>query len=573
MRIMKCGILLILILALGLTGCDSQPVQTTTPPETTQAPTEPTFPRPEENSQDLTVKEPYKDGEKQVTCTLLPETVDNPEALPVLKWVSFCTSYPDYERIIVTFDRDTQWSEEAADEINAMLAEREMPFRIQFMLFTTEEKQIDWLRVPEAREAMAEADLITGMFTQAEAIRYLMPITDYVSEDAEISLSGHAAHELGWNATTYDGEVYGLLAGQVYPTSGGWRVRDEVFTEYGFTVEDFQKDFLSMDEVFAKLYEKNGNKGFLYVHRASLMWTYREGVAVIWPSTMEKMIRNRFHCIGLCYAIDYSGEKPVVVNYLETEYFKQYSRKLFAYSSYLYDKSDANELVSYGSCYSAYPACYREDPGFYTEPGYRWLIPVGQTSVPMGYMQKMTGILKDSDQQTLALRLLEALGEDDTFRKQFLFGWEGKDYEVVDGEYQALSRQDGTYNMKFLSGMSPFCGFIYDDHAVNEFLLPETEGMTRLETYQSSIEQSQIWAPVRFNWSEMEENRDQIEEILRGGTRYLPFVSDDTYENLLENIRDAGGDRVKRELQRQLDEWFAENPEWLELCKPDKTEN
>ena len=151
MRIMKCGILLILILALGLTGCDSQPVQTTTPPETTQAPTEPTFPRPEENSQDLTVKEPYKDGEKQVTCTLLPETVDNPEALPVLKWVSFCTSYPDYERIIVTFDRDTQWSEEAADEINAMLAEREMPFRIQFMLFTTEEKQIDWLRVPEAR--------------------------------------------------------------------------------------------------------------------------------------------------------------------------------------------------------------------------------------------------------------------------------------------------------------------------------------------------------------------------------------------------------------------------------------
>ena len=71
----------------------------------------------------------------------------------------------------------------------------------------------------------------------------------------------------------------------------------------------------------------------------------------------------------------------------------------------------------------------------------------------------------------------------------------------------------------------------------------------------------------------MEENRDQIEEILRGGMRYLPFVSDDTYENLLENIRDAGGDRVKRELQRQLDEWFAENPEWLELCKPDKTEN
>jgi len=572
MRIMKCGILLILILALGLTGCNSQPVQTT-PPETTEAPTEPTFPRPEDNSQDLTVKDPYKDGEKQVTCTLLPETVDNPEALPVLKWVSFCTSCPDDIRILVSFDRDTQWSEEAADEINAMLAEREMPFRIQFMLFTTEEKRIDWLRVPEAREAMAEADLITGMFTQAEAVRYLMPITDYVSEDAEISLSSHAAHTLSWNATTYDGEVYGLPAGQVYPTSGGWHVRDEVFTEYGFTVEDFQKDFLSMDEVFAKLYEKNGNEGFLYVYRASVAWTYKNGVAAIQPGSMHEMIDSRFDCIGLCYGIDYSGEKPVVVNYLETEYFTQLRQKLFEYSKYLYSESDANALVAYGTCYSAYPASYYEEPHGVVEPGYRWLIPAGQTSVPMGNIQKMTGILKESDQRTLALKLLEALGEDETFRKQFLFGWEGKDYEVVDGEYQALSRQDGTYNMKFLSSMSPFCGFIYDDHAVNEFLLPEAEGMTRLETYQSSIEKSQIWAPVTFNWSQMGTERAQIEEILRGGLRYLPYVSDDTYENLLENIRDAGGDRVKRELQRQLDEWFAENPEWLELCKPDKTEN
>jgi hypothetical protein len=420
---------------------------------------------------------------------------------------------------------------------------------------------------------MAEADLVTGMFTQAEAIRYLMPITEYVSEDAEISLSGHVAHELGWNASTYDGEVYGLPAGRAYPTSGGWHVRDEVFTEYGFTVEDFQKDFLSMDEVFAELYEKNGNKGFLYVSRSSLSWTYRDGAAVIWPGSMKGMIENRYDCIGLCYGIDYSGEKPVVVNYLETEYFTQLRQKLFEYPKYLYSGSDANELVSYGTCYSAYPASYYEEPHDVIEPGYRWLIPADQTSVSTGYLQKMTGILKKTDQRTLALKLLETLGEDETFRKQFLFGWEGKDYEVVKGEYQALSRQDGTYNMKFLSGMSPFCGFIYDDYSTTEFLLPEADGMSRLETYQSSVEQSQIWAPVTFNWSQMGAERAQIEKILRDDLQYLPYVSDTTYERLLEKVRDAGGDRIKRELQRQLDEWFAENPEWLELCKPDKTEN
>lgn len=574
MRIMKCGILLILILALGLSGCHVQPAETTAPVETTVAPTEPTFPRPEKKPLDLTEPEPYKEGEKEVTCRLLPETLDNPENLPVLKWVSFCTSYPDYERIIVTFDRDTQWSEEAADEVNAMLAEREMPFRIQFVLFTTEEKQIDWLRVPEAREAMAEADLITGLFTEAEAINYLTPLTEYVSEDAEVSLGGLVPHELSWELATYDGEVYGLPIGRAFPMTGGWHVRDEVFTEYGFTIEDFQKDFLSMDEVFAELYEKTGNKGFLYMdYRSTIAWTQRDGATVIWPGRMHDIVDSRYDCVGLCYAIDYSGEKPVVVNYLETEYFAQVREKMFDYVKYEYTKTDANQLVSYGPCYSAYPARYYVEANSGVGAGYRWLIPVEETSVSLGYSQSMTGILKNSDQQDLALCLLETMGKDETFRKQFLLGQEGKDYEVVDGWYQPLSRQDGTYNMRFLSGMSPFCGPIYDDYITREFILPETEEMTRLEAYQSSVEQSKIWAPVEFNWSEMGEAHREIEKILRKYCSWQPFTSDHVNEAMLAEIREAGGDRVKRELQRQLDEWFAENPEWLELCAMNQTEN
>jgi hypothetical protein len=568
MRIMKCGILLILILALGLSGCHVQPAETTVPAETTAAPTEPTFPRPVEEPLDLTEKEPYEEGEKEVSCRLLPETVDNPENLPVLKWISFCTSYPDDTRIYVSYANDKQWSEEAADEVNAMLAAYDLPFRIQFVLFTTEEKRIDWLRVPEVRVAMADADLITGLFTEAEAINYLTPVTEYVSEDAEVSLSGLVPHELSWELATYDGEVYGLPIGRAFPMTGGWHVRDEVFTEYGFTIEDFQKDFLSMDEVFAELYEKTGNKGFLYMnYGSSLTWTQRDGATVIWPGRMHNIIDSLYDCVGLCYAIDYSGDKPVVVNYLETEYFTQACEKMFDYSKYQYKNTDANQLVSYGPCYSAYPARY------YDESGYRWLIPVEETSVSLGYSQSMTGILKNSDQQALALRLLETMGEDETFRKQFLFGQEGKDYEVVDGWYQPLSRQDGSYSMKFLSGMSPFCGPIYDDYITQEFILPETEEMTRLEAYQSSVEQSKIWVPIQFNWTEMRNEHREIEQILRKYCSWLPFTSDNVNEAMLAEIREAGGDRVKRELQRQLDEWFAENPEWLELCKPDKTEN
>ena len=59
----------------------------------------------------------------------------------------------------------------------------------------------------------------------------------------------------------------------------------------------------------------------------------------------------------------------------------------------------------------------------------------------------------------------------------------------------------------------PEWGMAWDVSNMFEFL-PEAEGMTRLETYQTNVEQSQIWAPVRFNWSEMGKEHKQIEKIL-----------------------------------------------------------
>lgn len=574
MRIMKCGIVLILILALGLAGCHTAPIQTTAPAEPTAAPTEPTFPRPAEPSQNLTEPNPYENGEKKVSCQLLPETLDNPEDLPVLKWLCFSTCYPDDTHLYVSYSRNYQWSESAADDINAMLAESGLPFRLQFMLFTTTETgNIHWLQTPEVREAMEEADLITGPIQKEEALLYLLPITQYLSEDAEVSLSGNVAHERNWDLATYGDEVYGLPTGRIYPTSAGWLIRDEVFTQYGFTIADFQKDFFSVGEVFEKLYEKTGNQGFLNLEERSLLIRERDGATVLLPGSMNQSIENRFDCVGLCYGIDYSGEKPVVVNYLETQYVAQLRRQMFDYAHYRYSATDANQLISYVNCYSAYVAGYQQEANDGVKPGYRWFVPAEKASFAVKRGLNMTGILKESDQQALALKLLETMGEDETFRRQLLFGQEGMDYKVVDGTYQALSRQDGAYNMKFLSGMSPFCGFIYDDYGANEFHLPEAEGMTRLEAYRSSVEQSQIWAPVEFNWSEMGKEHKQIEKILREYLPLLPFVSDRTFEEKLAQIREAGGDRIKRELQRQLDEWFAENPQWKELCSLNKTEN
>ena len=586
MRIMKCGILLILILALGLTGCHSLPVATTPPVETTVAPTEPTFPRPEEKPLDLTEPEPYQEGEKEVTCRLLPETLDNPENLPVLKWVCFCTSFPDDLRIYVSYGEKRQWSEEAADEINAMLAAYDLPFRIQFMLFTTDNEdvkdedrvvEIDWFRVPEVRTAMAEADLITGAFTQAEAIRYLMPITEYVAEDSAVSLGGLVPHEINWKLATWEDEVYGVPTILRYPKTNGWHVVEKVFTEYGFTAEDFEKGFLEMDEIFAEIYEKNGQKGFLRADSITSSQSWYDGTRTIVPGVLHMLLGSRYQLIGDCYAVDYSSGTPVIVNYLETEYVRQILGKMLVYAQkgyYAYEYDYEEALIDYTICYSASNYEYTEKFNYFGKTTNVCVIPAETINFGINPSDMwMTSILKGSRQSELVLRLLETMGEEEAFRKQLLFGREGTDYTVVDGNYQSLSRQDGTYNMHFLSDMDAFCGFSVDTYGSHKRFLPEAEGMTRLETYQTNVEQSQIWAPVRFNWSEMGTEYLMIEQALKKYCVAQPFTSDHAYDAMLAELRELGGDRVKRELQRQLDEWFAENPEWLELCKPDKTEN
>ena len=39
-------------------------------------------------------------------------------------------------------------------------------------------------------------------------------------------------------------------------------------------------------------------------------------------------------------------------------------------------------------------------------------------------------------------------------------------------------------------------------------------------------------------------------------------MTKEKYDEMLQALRDAGSDKILNELQRQLDEWLAENPNW-----------
>ena len=546
-----------------LCGCHTQPAVSTTAPGQTPTATTPTkAPDTEQSFPPANNVAPVETVDKTLlpeaayagvlSKTVLPKTVDNPDRLPVLKWVVLGAGIsPEDERLFYPFERNYVWSDQAGRDVNRLLEEEGLPFRVQFTIFSLSRlMEVDWFRIPEVCAELENADLVTGAMDRHDMVKYLSTLTKYVDGTGSVDLSGAVAHEYAWLETQVDGEIYAIYSSNHTAVGNGWWVREELFTELGFTQEDFQTE--DIDDLFARIYEKNSNKGFLDgdLHNSLCESSYN-GVKTLTPGTMQFVLNNRFQLIGGCYAIDYSGEKPVVVNYLETEAFRTYQQKLFYYAGMGYMVSENQTyLVDYGNTYRAEAYSYQQD-------GKVWMLPQEQLhyTVYTGTCYA-TGICKASIKKTLVLELLERIAQDADFRTKLCYGVEGKDYVVEDGVYRALRREDGSYRMDFLTQLAAFTEFSVND---NNVYLPKAEGMTRLETYRQNVDNAQLWLPVEFNWVYMESTLKAINEELRIYLPMFPMVSEGMYELVLAAVRDAGGDAVKAELQRQLDAWLEAN--------------
>ena len=107
-------------------------------------------------------EKPATSVDKDVNIQYLPEKVENPDNLPVLNWLCLTDA-------TMGGGPDRVWSEEAAEQLNQMLAERNMPFRLQFVLLTRESsKGKAWLELESVQKLLAEADLVNGNLTSAE---------------------------------------------------------------------------------------------------------------------------------------------------------------------------------------------------------------------------------------------------------------------------------------------------------------------------------------------------------------------------------------------------------------------
>lgn len=555
---MKRWLALILALVLLMVcGCSKQEVNETT--AATTAPTGPVIQRPPEPKPEKSDMPNLGNVPPVITIQNLPETVENPEGVPVLKWVCFVETQGGGETRI--------WNEESVLPVNEMLAQMDAPYRVQFQMVTVnrylEPGQFDWFSQPEVQEVLENADLIYGYMEPEDRISRLLPITDYVvGEDAP--LSDAVPHAAYWQATSHEGEIYGIPTRLLQQSMSGWILRDHYIQWHRLTEEELQQDFWEMDSVFERIFEDTGHSAFLDIPADEIVNTY-VGMGLskgYLPGLLSAELADL--SLASCFILDYSSASPQVVNYLDMESVRQFCQAAVRYKK-------AGYIMAYSNI--RYGAITFDD--FYEE------FPVTDATVKIWPGQLTTGISAGTMLTAEAVSLLELIAENEAFRKQLLYGTEGVDYTIVDGIYKRAEQQDGSdYSMDFLSPLSYFCG-LTSDHAdwyttkrtygTQNAHIPGTTGEEKLESHRIALEASRIIPPITVDLTDYEAEVTDVNYVLR---RYLPYFSfpgqgfgiyqqettEAVYEQMLLDLQDAGVELLQEELQEQVNAWLKENP-------------
>ena len=525
---------------------------------------------------DIDTTEPNKapDGSYTYKLKYLPEKVDTPEGLPVLKWL--CLEH-DYMS-------ERELSDDAAVAVNRLLAEKNMPFRIQFVLNFDGFDLMDWEEEADKYiKLVEEADLVYGNFLMDIAQQYLLPLTRYTEETGENSLAKAVPHDAYWHTAVFDGEVYGVPASVQYATSFSWFVDEKVMAEYGITADEFKKPYWELDDLFAKIYELNGNRPFLY-DAVGNYWIETDpetgekkprgayGVTATWPkddfvpASYQYQLFNYFQLVGSCFAIDIRSGTPKVVNYLETDFTRQSQDAMLRYreAGYL-TTNDAAALIQYTECYSDQVYLQEFEDGSY------YYIPAQQAQFYTDQQHcRMNGISAKTQYPQEALMLLSLVANDEAFRELLLFGVQGQDYVMDDsGTPETILREDGTrYNMAFLSPYSELYG------TRSTLLVPTQDGAARLQAHLETIDQALISYDIMFDFSPVEAELEAVNGFLNRKAPKDPDkdpplnfsifgnLTGAEYDQMLSDLKAAGSDKILAELQRQLDAWLAENPDW-----------
>ena len=499
---------------------------------------------------------PTEEPESTARVQYIPKKVKSSKKLPVLKFVCVLDS-----RSILGKDPRKTCQEKVVKAVNQHLRKANAGFQIQMVIITGVDMNygmgLDCFEDSRVQEETADADLLYADFFPERMVEYLEPITDYIT-GSDAPLTNAVPHENLWLQTTLKGEIYALPYRMWSPDSPGWIVDAEVLERCGLTPEDFQQEYWEMDEVFAQIY-KEFDTSFMMIAEDNSHLGLADGQVFSIPANVSEVSSFKNTFIIACYGTNSDNGNPSVVSILDTDYIQQIQQAAQRYTKAGYSFSDQevfhkSQLVTYAAIYTDTPML-REG---------LWYIPAGQMRNRYQLYGFMTGIAKTSEHKEEALSFLQLLSEDTQLRDLLCFGEEGVNYTLEDGV--GVPVEEKRHDLSFLTPMADFGSFDTWNWpgGPNRFQVEESEDA--LEVYRRIMDARLPRCPLDYRyWFDFTDLEDEIEAVntavrMRAGS--FSKLTPEEYETWMQEIREAGGDTIQAELQRQLDEWLEKNPGW-----------
>ena len=347
--------------------------------------------------------------------------------------------------------------------------------------------------------------------------------------------------EYVWNSTMVDGKIYAVPNYQILPTQFCLLASSELMQKHNFDVSQIT-DLKSLEPFLQEIKETEPDLYPYQPQYSAVEMNYEQ----IYPTSFA-VIRK-----------DAQKGSVKVQNWFELPEFQEHTKLMYDWYQKGYIRKDvvgsgSDTASLLGLRYAFFWGTMK--PGGDVENLQKYKKDI--TSIPMcePYTQAsatartLSAISRTSKNPEKAIKVLEVFNTDKELYNTLVFGIEGKHYtKISDNQVQLIP--DSNYKMEAWMFGNQFNAYYKDGQ--------ETDTWEQTMQLNDSAQLSPLWG-FNFNPDPVKNEISQCEAVVKE-YEFIKMGAEDPdlhYDEMISKLKTAGCDTVIAEVQRQIDEWQA----------------
>lgn len=444
--------------------------------------------------------------------------------------------------VYYTIGKEDEDLEEVNESLNQLLSKR-YGFKVDY-------RKVDWNiygdQITDAIHLNKEMDVVyasssvqQGNYIENAKKGVWYPLDDFLEGEGKELYE--AIPEILWEGAKVNGHIYGVPTSKELAAAEQWMYAKELVDKYGIDIESI-KSIEDLEPIFAVIKKNEPEYTVMELNQYSNNFFAADGYEYILDYQIPLMVNTE-------------DESVELVNIMETELGERVLETLRRYYLAGYINQDAPIRESQ-TLQKGEKVFWRQASGgpyaqldWSMQRGYEVVANmVGPSVITTGSLQgAYMCVASSSENPELACRFLEAVNTDPDVRNMLNFGVEGEHYSL-DENGQAVIKKDTYAGVTYTQG--------------NYFLLYTREDQPEdlWEKYRE-FNESAIPSQVLFFEADLSGIEDEIEAVRKVSERYYPALMTGSVDvkkylpEYREELRKAGIDIIREELQSQLREW------------------